>query len=81
MSTPDQWQKRAAENLRSRHVETARQAAKHIQEYAGYVLRDLAAGRVPHYGFVDDAVELSRRVEALNALRELTAIYETTDED
>lgn len=73
----DAFTERALRSQVDRHVGYARAVAKHIQEYAGYVLRDLDAGRIPGYHLVDDAVELEKRIAALDAIKDTTGIYDS----
>jgi hypothetical protein len=75
----DAFHDRAVKNVRDRHTEGAIAAARRVQETAGFILRDLEAGRIPGYSLVDDALDLSRRTAALDTHRELTAIYATSD--
>jgi hypothetical protein len=75
----DKHTERAVSNLRARHTDAARRVAAHIAEYAGYILRDLDAGQIPAYHLVDDAVELDKRISALDAIRDLSGIYEAAD--
>jgi hypothetical protein len=64
----DKFQQRAFNNLTSRHEERVLAAATEIGEYAGYVVRDLKAGRLgsSHASrILADAQELVTRLAIL----------------
>lgn len=79
----DDFQTRALNNLRQRHTDKIRQAAEHIRDYAGYVLRNLDSGNTTSYYVRDiasDAQELVTRFAALEAIEETAGILEASDE-
>lgn len=78
----DQFQERAIASHRSRHEETIRAAAARIQEYAGYILRDLDAGRTSGRYAGDifmDAQALVTRFAMLEAMSDVTGIMATEE--
>ena len=79
----DDFHARALKSLRGRHENKIRQAAENVREIAGYVLRDLDAGRTGLRYATDiatDAQDIVRRLAALEAMGEAVSILETTDE-
>jgi hypothetical protein len=78
----DTHTKRALNSIRERHAAKARQSAERIQEHAGYILRQLDKGEIPYYyHLVDDAVELERRIAALNEVKDVVGIFDAQDAD
>jgi actin-like ATPase involved in cell morphogenesis len=80
----DKFQERAIKNVRKRHESQIRENAERIRDHVGYVLARLDAGRSDSVGLYADDISASARriascVTALEAVAEVTAIYETTD--
>jgi hypothetical protein len=73
----DKFTERAIKSQRERHEHQIRQCAERIQQYAGYILARLDAGTIPAgFDLVTDAVEINRRIFALEAIKDTTGIYE-----
>lgn len=80
MSKPAQWQTRAAGSIRTRHESKIRELAEDIIANAGYILADLDRDRVPVLrNLLADAQQISSRVAALEAIKELTEVYESAE--
>jgi hypothetical protein len=78
----DDFSKRAIGNLNDRHREKAKAEAEQIREYAGYLLRDLEAGRVSSTyarSILDSAQAVVVRLAALEAVKETTGILAAED--
>ena len=75
----DSGQQRAFENLNERHFKAAYGAAADVQEYIGYVLRDLEQGKLSHYAsrVADAAGALVERFAILAELREVAEILKS----
>jgi hypothetical protein len=73
------FEQRAYESIRARHITKVRQLAESIRDGAGYVLADLDRGDTFLHGhnIAEDAAELRRRLDVLDALKELKGIYES----
>jgi hypothetical protein len=72
----DKHTERALGNERKRHTDQARAMAMRIQREAGYILDELDGGHIPSHHLVADAVELERRMAALEAIKDTSGIYE-----
>jgi hypothetical protein len=83
MTGLDKFQARAIGNHQRRHEAKIRDAATRIQEYAGYVLRDLDRGKIiGHFAddILSDAQTLVVRLAMLEAMADVTGIIETEDD-
>jgi hypothetical protein len=68
---------RGYQSIRGRHMLKVRDLAESIRDNAGYVLADLARGRIPSSrALPDDVRELDRRLHILEAIGELKDIYD-----
>jgi hypothetical protein len=67
------FENRAYQSIRGRHMLKVRELAEAIQASAGHVLADLDRAR----SLPDDVRELDRRVNILDALEELKGIYDS----
>jgi hypothetical protein len=77
----DAFHARATRSVRGRHEAKVRELAESLQANAGYLLADLDRGRVPQIRHVlHDALMIAERISALEAVREVTAIYESTED-
>lgn len=80
----DKFQERAAKSVQARHESQIRENAERIREHAGYLLARLDKGRPDSVGlYADDIAASARRivscVTALEAVAEVSAIYESTE--
>lgn len=76
----EQWQEHAVRNIEDRHVSRIRELAESLRENAGYLLADLDRGREPRLrNVLGDAQQIAERIRALEAVREVTGIYESKD--
>lgn len=74
----DKQTERAIANLRKRHEYKLREMAESIQANAGYLLADLDHGNAPNLrNLLHDAEMIAVRIEALEAVNETAAIYES----
>lgn len=76
------FQQRALDNLTGRHTRRAKAEAERIREYAGWLIRDLDAGRLPNHHARDllaSAQEIVARLSALEAIGEATGILVLAD--
>lgn len=73
------FEERAYKSIRARHITKVRQLAESIRDGAGYVLADLDRGDTFLHGhnIAEDAAELRRRLDVLDALKELKGIYDS----
>ena len=77
----DAWQQRQTKNVRSRHEDAIRTAAAEAKELAGYVLRDLEAGRSCSYagGLLSAAHAIVKASAAIDAIDETLKIAATDE--
>lgn len=76
----DTFTKRMLGNERERHIQKIRSAVEDVQLAATRILADLDADRVPTYHLVNEAVEIERRIWALQAINDVTGIYDAQDQ-
>jgi len=73
------YEQRAYQNMRQRRIDKIRQVAGRIEEYAGYILRDLEHGRpLQHYagGLLDDAQDLVTAFAEIEAMHEVKEVFD-----
>lgn len=78
------FQRRALDNLTGRHTRRAKAEAERVREYAGWLIRDLDAGRLPNHHARDllaSAQEIVARLSALEAIGETTGILVPEDKE
>ncbi len=83
MPSTDPLDQRLFNSVQQRHEKKVVALAKHIQEYAQYLLNDVQAGQYTlgdHYAqtIEQDITEIRRRMAALDALAEVAPIVADT---
>ena len=79
----DPIQQRMMGDLTDRHMNKAIECAEHIEEYVGYLLRDLRSGdTLSTYAptILTDAQEIIRRLGILEGVKDSMAIVAARDE-